>query len=210
MYVPREFKVHGSIIVLLAAVISTGCSSRSCGSSTIGAASESSRNPRWATPLDKPGLPNLHLVDEGLFRGAQPTPKGFRELAKMGVKTIVNLRSLHSDWDEIEAAGLKGHFEYVSLPMAAWEVKEEEIISFLRIATDAMKRPLFFHCMHGADRTGTIAASYRMVMQGWSADEAFDEMKNGGFEFHEVWVNLPGMVAGLDVKKVRRELGMEE
>jgi hypothetical protein len=38
------------------------------------------------------GVPNFHQVSERIYRGAQPTTEGFQELAKMGIKTVVDLR----------------------------------------------------------------------------------------------------------------------
>ncbi|GAF98053.1 unnamed protein product, partial [marine sediment metagenome] len=34
----------------------------------------------WATAIERPGLPNFHKVSDSLYRGAQPTAEGFREL----------------------------------------------------------------------------------------------------------------------------------
>ena len=31
--------------------------------------------------------------------------------------------------------------------------------------------PGLVHCMHGADRTGTLRAPYRIAVQGWSKDD---------------------------------------
>ena len=62
-------------------------------------------------------LPNFHKVDEKVYRGAQPTDAGFRKLANMGVRTIIDLRGPeHSQSHEkqvVEAAGMR----YVSIPM---------------------------------------------------------------------------------------------
>ena len=146
----------------------------------------------------------------GVYRGAQPEVEGFRSLKAMGVKTIVNLRNFHSDKDEVEEAGLKGAFEIVELQMNAHSVKEEDIISFLKVATDKKKHPLFFHCQHGADRTGTMSALYRIVYQGWSKQEALAEMTEGGFGFHSVWVNLPPWIEKLDIDDIRRALRAED
>src|ERR1051326_9305937 len=49
----------------------------------------------WATPLEKPGLPNLHQVSPTLYRGAQPSHEGMLQLQQMGVKTVIALRGLH-------------------------------------------------------------------------------------------------------------------
>ena len=50
------------------------------------------------------------------------------------------------------------------------------------------------HCQHGADRTGTMCAMYRILREGWTADDAIDEMKNGGYGYHSVWGNLPRFI----------------
>ena len=47
----------------------------------------------WAVKLDRPGLPNLNKVNDNLYRAAQPKAEGIQELEKLGVKTVLNLRS---------------------------------------------------------------------------------------------------------------------
>ena len=53
--------------------------------------------------------------------------------------------------------------------------------NFFRIASDPSRRPLFIHCTHGVDRTGTMAALYRIEAQGWQPSAAFEEMRLLGF-----------------------------
>jgi protein tyrosine/serine phosphatase len=158
----------------------------------------------WARPLARPGLPNLHQVAEGYYRGAQPTAEGIGELEKLGVKTIVNLRSAHSDRDLIGSRPLG----YEAIHMHAWHAEDEDVVRFLRIATDPSKQPLFVHCQHGADRTGTVTAVYRIVVQGWTKDEAIREMTQGGYGFHPLWYNLVRYIRELDVDRIRREAGL--
>ncbi|MBN2212120.1 MAG: hypothetical protein JW709_12050, partial [Sedimentisphaerales bacterium] len=55
----------------------------------------------WATPIDVPGAPNLYKVSDVLYRSAQPSLEGLEQLKKLGIKTVVNLRSFHSDSDEL-------------------------------------------------------------------------------------------------------------
>ena len=63
----------------------------------VRADSEGERPERWAQPIQMKGVPNLHKVSEDLYRSAQPTDEGMRNLKEMGVQTIVNLRSFHTD-----------------------------------------------------------------------------------------------------------------
>ena len=62
---------------------------------------------------------------------------------------------------------------------------------------------MFVHCQHGADRTGVMCAAYRVVVDGWTKQQAIDEMTQGGFNFHSVWSNLPEFIEKLDVEKVK-------
>jgi len=158
----------------------------------------------WARPVDLEGVPNLHRVSEGLYRSAQPTASGMRALKALGVRTVVSLRSFHSDRDEIDDAGLR----YEHIYMKAWHPEEEEAVRFLRIVTAARGQPVLVHCQHGADRTGSMCAIYRVAVQGWTKEEAIREMTEGGFGYHEVWVNLPDWIRDLDIGRVRQAAGI--
>ena len=96
---------------------------------------------------------------------------GLRALKAMGVKTVVNLRKFHSDRDEIGDTGLAYEHMYVN----ALHPEDKEVVRFLQIAADASRRPVFVHCQHGSDRTGLMCAAYRVVVQGWSKQEAIAE-----------------------------------
>jgi protein tyrosine phosphatase (PTP) superfamily phosphohydrolase (DUF442 family) len=172
-----------------------------------GRAAEPAGRPRaWATPVDRPGLPNLYKVNDRLYRGAQPTAEGIRELEKMGIKTIVGLRSEHSDKEILAGANLT----LVEIPLSPWGVKEGDVVRFLRIATDKDRQPVFVHCQRGADRTGAMCAAYRVVVDGWSKQKAIDEMTKGGFGFNSMWINLPKLIEKLDVEKIREKTGLKK
>jgi protein tyrosine phosphatase (PTP) superfamily phosphohydrolase (DUF442 family) len=159
----------------------------------------------WAKPVTLAGVPNLHQVSPTLFRSAQPTRGGMATLEKNGIHTVVNLRSFHSDRDELKGTGLKE----AHLFMKAWHPERKEVIEFLKIATDPGQTPVLVHCQHGADRTGALCACYRVIVQGWTKEEAIREMTDGGFGFHEVWQNLPDWIKDLDVEAIRKQLHLE-
>ena len=85
----------------------------------------------------------------------------------------------------------------------------EEIIRFLDIVTDETNLPVFVHCQHGADRTGTMSAVYRIFVQGWDKEDAIKEMTNGGFGFHSVWWSLVKYLKEMEVEKIRAALLLE-
>jgi protein tyrosine/serine phosphatase len=169
-------------------------------------AEPAARPAAWATKIDRPGLPNLHKVNDWLYRGAQPTAEGIQELEKMGIKTIVCLRSDHSDKEIMGDANMK----LVEIRLDTWNVHATDIASFLKVVTDKKNQPVFVHCKHGADRTGTMCAAYRVVVDGWTKKRAIDEMTNGGFGFHSIWTNLPKLIERLDVEKVKAEAGLKK
>src|SRR6266852_3832443 len=109
------------------------------------------------------GIKNFYQVDEHVYRGAQPTDEGFQYLAKIGVKTVVDLREAdeRSQAEErlVTAAGMK----YVSVPMTGLTPPTEaEITRILGILEDDSAGAVFVHCKRGADRTGAVIAAYRI------------------------------------------------
>lgn len=132
-----------------------------------------------AKPAQLPGVGNFARISDLLYRGQQPTAEGFAELKKLGIKTIINLRAMHSDRDLLKGSGLR----YVEIECFAWHPEDEDVAAALKVIADPANQPVFVHCQHGADRTGFVVAAYRIVEQGWSAERAEAEMRN--FGLHE-------------------------
>jgi protein tyrosine phosphatase (PTP) superfamily phosphohydrolase (DUF442 family) len=171
------------------------------------AAEPRERPASWAVKIERPGLLNLHKVAYGLYRGAQPTADGIKELERLGIKTIINLRSSHSDRKIVSGSRIAVE----TVPLKAWsDPTEDDVARFLRIVTDKNRQPVFVHCEHGADRTGTMCAVYRVVVQDWTKRQATDEMTNGDFGFHSIWSNLPKFVEDLDVEKAQTKAGLKK
>lgn len=150
---------------------------------------------------DKP-MGNLGNLNPNLIRGSQPLETDFIKLKATGVKTIINLRP-EANWEKgiIDNLGMKEI--YLPLP-AIGKPSNKQALDFLSAATDSQNGKVFFHCLHGADRTGAMAAAYRISVDGWSADKAIGEMYkynfHDGFEdakidfvkdFADYWKNLP-------------------
>lgn len=173
-----------------------------CG---IGQSSELKTRPaNWATKLERPGLSNFYEVTTNLYRGAQPTAHGMTELKAMGVKTVLNLRSFHSDTHLVSNGDLK----LARLHMKPWHAEDEDVVAFLKIVGNTNNLPVFVHCQRGADRTGMICAMYRVVFCGWTRDAAVEEMKEGGFHFNRDWQNLVNYVQHADVDALKKRAGL--
>jgi protein tyrosine/serine phosphatase len=165
---------------------------------------QNARPANWAEPIRQQGLPNLHRVTPNLYRGAQPTAAGMRNLEQMGIKTVVNLRDLHDDRSKLKGTQLR----YVRLRVNTFHPDYDEMVAFLKAATDPANQPVFVHCQHGADRTGMMVALYRIAVQGWSKADAIRELKDGGYNFHSIWLHIPRLIEEVDVVKLRKDAGI--
>ena len=162
------------------------------------------RPANWAAPLNEPGLSNFYEVTTNLYRGAQPSAEGMKELKSMGVKTVLNLRSFHSDQHLVS----NGDMKLARLHMKPWHAEDEDVVTFLKIASNTNNLPLFVHCQRGADRTGMICAMYRVVICDWTKEDAIKEMKEGGFHFNPGWENLVDYVNKADVAVLKKRAGI--
>jgi protein tyrosine/serine phosphatase len=125
-----------------------------------------------------------------------------KNLKKFGIKTIINLRAFHSDTDEIIGTGLLDE----ELSVKTWHIEDEDVIRVLRIVREKENGPFLIHCQYGSDRAGVMSAMYRIVEQGWSKDEALEEMVYGGYGFHSMWLNIIHYVKNVDIEKIKRAL----
>src|SRR5260221_7098825 len=133
-----------------------------------------------------PGIDNFYQVDSHVYRGAQPTNEGFAHLAKIGVKTVIDLREAdeRSKAEEkiVTAAGMR----YRNVPMTGLTPPtESEISTILGILEDDSAGPVFVHCKRGADRTGAVIASYRIDHDGWDNARALKEAMAQGMSFFQ-------------------------
>jgi len=114
-----------------------------------------------------------------LFRGGQPGVDGLEALEKMGVSIVVDMRGSKSSHEEIAVSKLG--MQYVAIPWHCPFPADPVFARFLKLIEDNPGKKIFVHCRLGDDRTGMAIAAYRMAEEGWSADEALQEMKMFGF-----------------------------
>jgi tyrosine-protein phosphatase SIW14 len=128
--------------------------------------------------LQEKGVPNFGEVTPTLYRGGLPSDKGFKALARMGVNLVVDTHAASkSEEKEVRKLGM----QYVTIPWHCPWPKDEVFAKFLKVLRENDGKKVFVHCRLGDDRTGMMVAAYRMAEEGWSADEAMEEMKAFGF-----------------------------
>ena len=129
-------------------------------------------------------LPNFHQVNARLYRGGQPREGGLRELAALGVNTIVNLRDdderARAEEAEARAAGLR----YFNVPFGRLgRPTDEQVARVLALINAPENGVVFVHCAKGQDRTGTVIAVYRITHDRWTGERAKKEAEHYGMKF---------------------------
>lgn len=128
------------------------------------------------------GVGNFMKVNDHVYRGAQPTEQGFQNLAKLGIKTVIDLQQTGDRRAEEEAKWVKAAgMQYVSIPMDGMATPSDADISkALALLEDTTTGPVFVHCHKGADRTGGVIACYRIEHDHWTNSKALAEAKDMG------------------------------
>ncbi|WP_321849730.1 tyrosine-protein phosphatase [Pseudomonas paraveronii] len=133
------------------------------------------RSPEWAQPVGNQY--NLHQMTPTLYRSALPDSNAVPLLEKLKIGTVINfLPESDSDW--LKTPDIR----QVQLVYRTNHVDDADVLAALRAIREAEANgAVLMHCKHGTDRTGLMAAMYRVVVQGWSKEEALNEMTLGSF-----------------------------
>ncbi|OPX23814.1 MAG: hypothetical protein B1H04_03310 [Planctomycetales bacterium 4484_123] len=145
-------------------------------------------------------VPNFAKVSDVLYRGGQPTAKGYAELKKLGIRTVVCLRIFDLHSRRSAEVGLR----QVHISFKPVHPEDEDVLAFLKVVTDPACQPVFVHCREGVDRTGMMVAAYRMVVQGWPRELAIAELRRMGFR--EVNRPILRYLRRMDVSALRAKL----
>ena len=125
------------------------------------------------------GIGNFGQVSAHLYRGAQPAPATLTNLSRLGVRLIIDLREpdkMSAEGVAARAAGLT----YTNIPLRGLGRPTDHQVKDILALIDSSPGPVFIHCKHGCDRTGTVVACYRIQHDGWTSGEALKEAVHYG------------------------------
>ncbi len=125
-------------------------------------------------------IDNFGQMDERFYRGSRPKQEDFKNLAALGIKTVIDLtdNSREREQPAVEAAGMR----YINIPIVdkAYPTMDQAN-AFLKVVNDPATGKFFVHCAGGRHRTGVMGAVYRFNHDHWNFDQAYAEMKQYDF-----------------------------
>lgn len=124
------------------------------------------------------GVTDFGEVTPRLYRGAHPSPDGLRNLKEMGIQIVIDLRGRkHRDERRVQELGM----QYVHIGGTCFPQSDKKYATFLNVVDKNPDKKIFVECTLGDDRTGMAIAAFRMANQGYSPEEAMEEMRAFGF-----------------------------
>ena len=124
------------------------------------------------------GWHNLHRISDEAWRSNQPTPGRVAKAARMGIKTIINLRGPRDDggW-RLENEACQDHsITLIDFTIRSRAVPDKDNILAAKALFDSVAYPVLMHCKSGADRAGIMAALYLLLRQGADIDTAAKQL----------------------------------
>jgi protein tyrosine/serine phosphatase len=112
-------------------------------------------------------------VAPGVYRGGQPDHRQLAWLRDLGVRSTVNLRrERRSRWRQEESDARDLGLRFVHYPFYGIFGAAEPFL--LSIVDQLRAGHVYVHCKHGRDRTSLVVALYRVIVDGWDANEAWE------------------------------------
>ena len=129
-------------------------------------------------------IKNFGQMDDRFFRGAQPKQTDYKDLAQLGIHTIIDLRDDPEVYEKRLAESLG--MTYINIPMIEKKYPTPEATElFLKTVSDPATGKFFVHCAGGRHRTGVMGAVYRFKFYNWNFEQVYKEMKQ--YDFYTKW-----------------------
>src|SRR5262249_28263698 len=141
----------------------------------------------FATNVRVDGISDFGKVNDFLYRGSQPKRQGMEALRELGIDTIVDLRgerrgTMLNERSRARSLGMR----FVNIPGNGWTPPtDKQIAEFFSLLRAVPQRKVYVHCWFGSDRSGVFIAAYRIAFDGWTPEQALDEMY--AFHFKGFW-----------------------
>ena len=129
------------------------------------------------TKKEIPGVSTFAQVETTIACGGATKPEAIREIAKMGFKSVINLRlaSEQGAMVEEEGAAVKAAgMTYVHLPFDAQNPDAHLIDNFIAAVTAPVNQPAYVHCAAGG-RAASLWMVKRVLADGWDEQRALAE-----------------------------------
>lgn len=166
--------------------------------------SEEDPKRQWAKPIECKGVPNLARVTPLLYRGGEPDEQGVRKLHEMGIRTIVSLRLTSPNEEAYEKLGMK----FVRVRTNALMPTDVAAARFLETVTREGDGPFFVNCWLGVDRTALMCAVYRVAIQGWTREQAIEEMTGSEVGYNSLFNGQEKWLRNADIDQIRADAGL--
>ena len=146
---------------------------------------------------------NFHWVNDDICRSGQPSAEELAFLfSSEGIRSVLNLRDNHDDEDEVGTLDIR-RFD---IPLSAGSITEDDLVRILQTVKRAPK-PILIHCWHGSDRTGAAVAACRIVLEGWTVEQAVSELMEPEYGHHKLlYSNIPELLRKADWDRIRNEV----
>jgi hypothetical protein len=156
------------------------------GSSSLSVADEvCGPHPEAKHPAPGTSIVRFAQIDDGVYRGSTPkTDADFRFLQSKHIRYILQANFLpFLNGPEKRKARAYG-MRFLSVPLNASPIQpsEKHMNRILLTLRDKRYQPIYFHCDIGRDRAILVGALYEMYFLGVSQQEAWKQMKCGGFK----------------------------
>jgi protein tyrosine phosphatase (PTP) superfamily phosphohydrolase (DUF442 family) len=136
-------------------------------------------------PIHRPGLENACWLTDTVLSGAQPEgDAAFRELAALGVRTVISVDGVTPDAEAARRHGLRT----VHLPIGYDGVPVERARELAKAIVE-LPGPIYIHCHHGLHRSPAAAAVACVVAGRLNNDQAVAAMRTlgTGSQYRGLW-----------------------